>query len=289
MNLPRKEIWWLLRAITNGSLNLLDYGARMYNTKTARWLVQDPLAEKYYSVSAYNYCVNNPVCSIDVEGKLVIFINGFGPKVVDLGKASYWNGFDEKVMNWLGDYNSKYFDGSIKGPLNMILNSILELPHNVASNTILPLNTIASNRYDEGYATGSSSAAQIISSLKRDSNGNIIEPITGIAYSMGTVYSKGFFQALIDYVKANPDKCKGVNLTEYNFGAFQAESYDAVDGVDTYQFNNNKDKLNNGKLIHGAKVTTLSASGFFRHSLSDYEQFIKYIIRKNPNVKVVVK
>ena len=41
----------------------------MYNTKTARWLVQDPLAEKYYSVSAYNYCVNNPVMFVDLDGR----------------------------------------------------------------------------------------------------------------------------------------------------------------------------------------------------------------------------
>jgi len=53
-------------------LDLLDYGARMYNTKTARWLVQDPLAEKYYSVSAYNYCVNNPVMFVDPDGRFVL-------------------------------------------------------------------------------------------------------------------------------------------------------------------------------------------------------------------------
>ena len=54
---------------TIGSLDLLDYGARMYDTKTARWLVQDPLAEKYYPFSAYNYCVNNPVMFVDPDGK----------------------------------------------------------------------------------------------------------------------------------------------------------------------------------------------------------------------------
>ena len=57
---------------TMGGLNLLDYGARMYDTKTARWLVQDPLAEKYYSVSAYNYCVNNPVMFVDPDGRFVL-------------------------------------------------------------------------------------------------------------------------------------------------------------------------------------------------------------------------
>ena len=41
----------------------------MYDTKIARWLVQDPLAEKYYPFSAYNYCVNNPVMFVDPDGK----------------------------------------------------------------------------------------------------------------------------------------------------------------------------------------------------------------------------
>jgi hypothetical protein len=41
----------------------------MYDTKTARWLVQDPLAEKYYPFSPYNYCVNNPVMFVDLDGR----------------------------------------------------------------------------------------------------------------------------------------------------------------------------------------------------------------------------
>ena len=44
----------------------------MYDTKTARWMVQDPLAEKYYPFSAYNYYVNNPVIFVDPDGKFVI-------------------------------------------------------------------------------------------------------------------------------------------------------------------------------------------------------------------------
>ena len=50
-------------------LNTYDYGARQYNPVTARWDRMDPLAEKYYSVSPYAYCVNNPVKLLDFQGE----------------------------------------------------------------------------------------------------------------------------------------------------------------------------------------------------------------------------
>ena len=31
----------------------MDYGARLYDPRTAAWLSQDPLSEKYYSISPY--------------------------------------------------------------------------------------------------------------------------------------------------------------------------------------------------------------------------------------------
>ena len=52
-------------------LNWLDYGARNYDPALGRWMNIDPLAEKYYDFSGYNYTMNNPVLFTDPDGMRV--------------------------------------------------------------------------------------------------------------------------------------------------------------------------------------------------------------------------
>ena len=50
-------------------LNTYDYGARQHYPVLARWDRIDPLCEKYYGVSPYAYCENDPVNAIDPDGR----------------------------------------------------------------------------------------------------------------------------------------------------------------------------------------------------------------------------
>ncbi|MDO4958053.1 MAG: RHS repeat-associated core domain-containing protein [Prevotellaceae bacterium] len=84
-------------------LNSYDYGARQYNPVTARWDRIDPLCEKYYSVSPYVYCANNPVMLVDPDGR------AWKPTQGENGTPS---GYE-----WIDESNAYNTDGSLKNGL----------------------------------------------------------------------------------------------------------------------------------------------------------------------------
>jgi RHS repeat-associated protein len=52
----------------------IDFGARWYDNLVPRFTTIDALAEKYYDLSSYNYVANNPINSIDPDGKEIFFL-----------------------------------------------------------------------------------------------------------------------------------------------------------------------------------------------------------------------
>ena len=46
-----------------------DFDSRMYYPALCRFMTMDPLCEKYYSISPYAYCNNNPVKYVDPDGR----------------------------------------------------------------------------------------------------------------------------------------------------------------------------------------------------------------------------
>ena len=53
---------------TFGDLNWYDFGARHYDPVLMRWTTTDPLSEKYYGISPYAFCNNDPVNYVDLDG-----------------------------------------------------------------------------------------------------------------------------------------------------------------------------------------------------------------------------
>lgn len=72
---------------TMHGLNTYDYGARQYDPITIRWDRMDPLCEKYYGISPYVYCENDPVNAIDPDGKKIYIPNKFQSTVLQMINA----------------------------------------------------------------------------------------------------------------------------------------------------------------------------------------------------------
>jgi RHS repeat-associated protein len=59
-----------------GDGNSLDFGARIYDSRLARWLSIDPHSSKYSSISPYAYCANSPIVFKDPDGKDIVIYYG---------------------------------------------------------------------------------------------------------------------------------------------------------------------------------------------------------------------
>jgi RHS repeat-associated protein len=69
-------------------LNLYDFSARTYDPAIGRFTTVDPLAEKYYPISPYAYCLNNPVMYVDRDGRDIRIANNTAGALLNLAKIA---------------------------------------------------------------------------------------------------------------------------------------------------------------------------------------------------------
>ena len=138
-------------------LDWYDYGAR--HMDAMRFTTMDPLAEKYYNMSPYAYCANNPVRSIDVKGDSIFVLiapegaHGMGHMAMLIqNKDNRWEYYSKNgTQESSGLYGEQYNDN--KGEVSF--SSIGEFLDNSEYN---PINKKTNQRkYTEGYLIPSTS------------------------------------------------------------------------------------------------------------------------------------
>ena len=72
-------------------LNTYDYGARQHYPVLARWDRIDPLCEKYYNISPYAYCANNPIMLVDPDGRDGLAAIDFDKRTIEISQTFYYN------------------------------------------------------------------------------------------------------------------------------------------------------------------------------------------------------
>ena len=92
-------------------LNEYDFGARQYYPAVPHFTTVDPLCEKYYWLSPYLYCGNNPVNAVDPSGKDIWRLDSEG----HISSSQSFEEFDMIMVvdknnkinsSWKGDYGS---------------------------------------------------------------------------------------------------------------------------------------------------------------------------------------
>ncbi len=126
-----------------------DYGARNYYPAIMRFTTIDPMAEKYYSVSPYAYCANNPVNAIDLHGDTIttVIVNAFTDKngTQSIKETKYYYGKDKNGKYGFLDSSGNLYSGNDK-----FVNSL----------------TTALNKLRTGGKAGSSLVSDLVSSTK---------------------------------------------------------------------------------------------------------------------------
>jgi RHS repeat-associated protein len=180
-------------------LNLYDFEARTYDPAVGRFLSVDPMAEKYYHMSSYAYCANNPINAIDPDGRKIIFVNGYLGFGSPSGGAAYWGGANSAFVR-----GAQVFFHDTDSPV------FTDIGHGKLSTS--------SWRRSKGYDYAKENYASLIDGMDKEK-----DKFRLVSHSMGGAFSDG----IMKYLK---EEGRNVDVAVY-FNAWSPTSIEGSEGT----------------------------------------------------------
>ena len=145
-------------------LNTYDYGARQYFSALPTWDRMDALCEKYYNVSPYVYCNNNPILCQDYEGLLVIISGSLSTMTLKQLQAIAGNSITLFIKDGFLGYKSNAIS-----KVNSSARKIIE----IISNNKITVNLITTDKLFTSTGNLFVGGAFMGNEVTLDENGNV--------------------------------------------------------------------------------------------------------------------
>ena len=205
------------------------FGARYYNSDLSLWLSVDPMADKYPSLSPYNYCAWNPMKIVDPNGDSV-FITGD-----DASKKEALRQIQQKSSNLtfsIDGNNMLTCKGNAKTKMEKYMKKIIESKNTnvdlcVQNNSSYRDQTIGFGGFDGNTLSNDGTmvfASQVVNVLETNKwDKKCMNPGNGIWHEIAEAYEGGLI-SLNAQVDAQPALVGARNpiydKAHYNAGAF---------------------------------------------------------------------